>query len=140
MSEETLFLNTLVNAYPDNVPDPFFSRWVNSFNKQIRYNVKLKKVANMALGLTETRVFTPVGLALADWSIIVARVVGSARIETAGFDTDGTTAITGHTPLFGNSLLPGYALWSTYNVTSFTMLALADNTVVELFQAISEED
>ncbi len=140
MSTETLFLNTLINAYPDDAPDPFFARWMHSFSKQIRYNVKLRKITTIALDAGGNYLFTPTNIALADWSVIIIRVIGAARIDTVGKDTDGTTTIDGSTPTYGTSIYPGYVLFSTYNSTFFNLVGQQNGSVIELFHAISEED
>lgn len=140
MSSETLFINALINTFPDDVPDPFFARWFNSFSKQVRYNVVQRKVASITLDAGQAKVITPATGAESDWGFVLARVIGAARLETVGVDTDNTTPISGYTAAYGTAVLPGYVILSTYNVDTFTLHGEQDGTVIELFTAISQED
>lgn len=137
---ETMFINTVVNAFPDDVPDPFFARWMTSFSKQLRLNVKARKVSTISLSAGQSFVFTPMAFQTADWTMLVLRVIGAARVDTVGLDYNGVTAIAGHTPAYGTVIYPGYVILSTYNVSSFTLLGQTGGVVAELFQATCEED
>lgn len=140
MSDYTLFLQAYVTSFSDNVSEPIWSKDYQAFDRGIRYNVKFKKIENITLDNTDSRTINFSNKANSDWVVIIARVVGAARLVTAGLDTDGITPIAGNLPTYGTSLLPGIAMISTYNLTGLSVLSLADGTVVELFAAISEED
>lgn len=140
MSDLSAFTSIVLNAYPDNVPDPFYARWCDTFNLQSRNNVRAKRIESIFLDDTETRVFTPSNIILNNTQFIVVKVIGAARINSVGKDTDGTTTINGYTPCFGTDILPGYIIYSTYNISSLTLLGQADDTKIQIFCATCEED
>jgi hypothetical protein len=137
---ETMFINALINAFPDDVPDPFYARWMTSFSKQIRYNVKSRKLSTIKLDAGQSFGVTPTTLNEPDWSVLVLRVVGAVRVDTVGVDYDGISPIFGYTPSYGTDIYPGYVILSTYNVDTFTLLGQTGGATVELFLATSEED
>lgn len=137
----TMFMSPLHQAFPANVDDPSDSDIVIRFNNQDKFNILYKKVEQFELDDTETRTISYANYtALSDWAYIVMRVIGEARINTVGVDTDGVTAITGKLPAYGTEIFPGVVLLSTYNVSTFTVESLADGTSIELFAGISCED
>jgi hypothetical protein len=141
MSDHTLFVSAVVQAYPDDVSDPSYSRIRQVFDEQIRYNLKMFRLETIALDDNDTRTVTLPGIAvLASWQLILVRVVGSAVVETTGKDTNGVTTINGYQPVFGTEVLPGIAFLSTYNVTAIVIRGEADDTTVEILTALSEED
>ncbi len=133
MSDNTLFLNTLIYAFPDNTPDPFYSRDSDSFEVQNRYNVVVQRVQSLSPGGGYG--ITP---ALADWDILILKVIGSAQLQTTGKDTDGTTTITGLIDGYGTAVYPGYIVLSTYNLSAIVITG-ADATV-QIFYCKSEDD
>lgn len=144
----TLFVAGIANAFPDNVSDPFYSRWCDTYNRQIRYNVRQKLLENVALDDTDTRtIVIPTSAVLGDWQLIMLRVsssvagsAGKLLLTVVGKDTDGTTTITGYQRAYGTSYFPGVVFLSGYNLTSLTMTGQADGTTIDVFHAISEED
>ncbi len=140
MSANTAFFNFLVSGYPEDTPDPFFARLLQSLSVQTRYNCKVRRQMTLSMASGDSVAFTPTNIALADWGVIFARVIGTARIETVGKDTDGTTTINGYSPGYGTSIYPGYIMLSTYNLSTMTVTAQANSTVVELLYILSEED
>ena len=140
MSENTQFLNMLVYGYPDNAPDPFFSRQFESLSVQARYNVVRRRMGTLALNSGDSVSVTPAGLALTDWCVIMVRVIGLVQLNVVGKDTDNTTTISGTTPGYGTDIYPGYIILSTYNLSSISISALADDSVAEYLVVISAED
>ncbi len=136
----TLFTSPLHQAFPDDVTDPAQSKIAIRFMNQDKFNILYKKVEQFELDAAATRTISYANYASSEWSFLIMRVNGHAQVNTAGFDTDGTTPITGELPVFGNRVFPGMLLLSTYNVTSFTVESLADSTKIELFAGISCED
>lgn len=137
----TLFISPRFVAYPQNVDEATLSSYLAMFGQQIRHNILWKQVRQLNLAASgNTATITLNEIALTDWPIIIAKCVGSARINTSAMDFDGVTPITGKLPVYGTSRVPGIAVISTYNLVSATVEALADNTVVELFAAIAAED
>jgi hypothetical protein len=136
----TMFLNFMIDGYPENTPDPFFARLNQSMSVQTRYNVQARRQMTLSMASGDTVTVTPSNLALADWRVLYARVIGTARIQTVGKDTDGTTTINGYTPAYGTSIYPGYIVLSTYNLSAITITAQADSTVVEFLNVLSAED
>lgn len=140
MSDKTLFLNGLLYGFEDDVPDPFFARFMASLSQQSRYNVIKRYSRPLPLDSGDSVTVTPSGIALANWIILILKVVGTARLETTGKDTDGTTTINGYGDGYGTTLYPGYIILSTYNLSAITVSAQADDTVVELSMITSEDD
>lgn len=137
----TLFLSPIHNTFSDDVDDPSQSKDFRRYFGDSKFNILYHKIEKFTLASSATRTISYANYtALTDWPIIIARVVGSARINTVGVDTDGSTAITGKLPIYGTSIFPGIGSISSYNVTSFTVESLADGTEIELYAAISAED
>lgn len=136
----TLFSSPSHQAYPDNVDDPIDSKIAMRFMGQNKFNILYKKVEQFELDELDTRTISYANYTSSEWAFIIARVVGHVSIETSGFDTNGSTPITGFVSAFGNRIIPGVAILSTYNVSTFTVSSLADDTKIELFAAISCED
>lgn len=136
----TLFVSPLHQAFPDNVDDPAQSKIAVRFDNQDKYNILYKKVEQYELASGATRAITLANYTSSQWAYLILRVNGHVRVNTAGFNTDGTTPITGKLPVYGTSLFPGMGILSTYNVTSFTVESLADGSNVELFAGIAAED
>lgn len=136
----TLFISPLQQAWPDNVNDPADSKLAFRFDDQSKFNILYKKVEQFELDASSTRSIGLVDFGTSEWLFLVVRCVGTGRVNTAGFDTDGTTPITGKIPVYGNRLLPGIALLSTYNNSSFTVESLADGSLFEVFAAVACTD
>lgn len=136
----TLFISPKVTGYTDDVDDFVLSNAQHLFGEGVRQNVLYQRFAQYVLANAATKAIAFPSYTSADWAYIIARVKGSARINTAGFDYDGVTAITGKLPIFGTQRYPGIGVISTYNVSTFTLESLADGTVIELFAAIAAKD
>ncbi len=136
----TLFMSPLHSAFPDNVDDPSESKIVTRLDDENKFNILYKKIEQFELDDTDTRAISFANYTRSDWSYLIVRVIGSARINTAGKDTDGSSAITGKLPMYGTDIFPGIGLFSSYNVDTFTVESLADSTKIELFAAISCAD
>jgi hypothetical protein len=107
----------------------------------VRHNVLYAKIEQFQIDNTETRSISLANYTqLSDWPFIIMRVVGEAKLSTVGVDTDNSTGITGEMPAYGTSKFPGILIFSTYNVQTFTVESLADDTTVELFAGIAAED
>ncbi len=134
-----LFLSAVVNSFDENTPDPFYARYLATFDEQQRYTVATSRVKTyfLASGGTAT-----VGAfsATADWRMIIIKVVGEISLVSAGTDA-AAAAIAGHTRCYGTQLFPGWLMWSTANLTSAsTLTALSDDTIVEVFYATLAAD
>lgn len=141
MSIHTLFLSPLHQAFNEDVECPDAADVKAALRGDIRHNILYSKIEQYELDITETRAISLANYtALSDWAFIKMRVVGDAKLTTAAKDTDDTTDITADLPCYGTAKLPGILVLSTYNVTSFTVESLADDTVVELFAGIAAED
>ncbi len=135
MSDYSLFFNPQFSAYPTDAPESFYARWSDEFNPTSIFGVNQKKVRAIELDLNDTYDFTPSDLALDDIPMIVARVIGEARIKALGEDL--TRPITGYLPAYGTATFPGYIVLSTFNATGFEFKGLADDTTIELFYGSS---
>lgn len=141
MTTHTLFISPIHSIFHDNVINPSESKDYMRFMSQERHNILYHKIEKYELDLSATRAISFANYTtLSDWAFIIAKVVGSVRINTAGFDTDGVTARTGKLPIYGTSIVPGIGIISTYNTTSFTVESLANDSTIELYAAIAAED
>ncbi len=135
----TLYFNPLVQGYTTSSPDSFYSNYSDVSDPSLSFSLDNKQIISLALDLSDTYVFTPSGLETNDGSVIIAKVIGSARIKTTGVDSDLSTPITGYLPAYGTAIFPGYVLISTFNVTALEILGQADGTTVELFYGSKED-
>ncbi len=136
---DTLYHNPLVQSYTTNSPDPYYAAYADVSNPSCRFPLDRKSVRSIVLDDAETYVFTPADLKSHDGSVIIATVVGAARIKVTGVDSDLSTPTVGYLPTYGTALLPGYVLLSTFNVSAFEILGQADDTTVELFYGAQED-
>ncbi len=143
VSDNTLFISSILNGYRDNVPDAFYAKWANTFNCDSRYNIKANLVEVVALDDTATRTLVIPGVvAVADWQLVYLRVFGQAKLTITAKDTNGVTTITGIVRAYGNSILPGIIALSDYNISAggLVVTAEADDTIIEVFHGICESD
>ncbi len=131
MSNYTLFYSPMLSAYTTNAPTQFYSKYTDEFNVSTIVSVDQKKIQSITLDLADTYAFTPGDLSTEDGCMIIAKVVGAARLKVTG--TDLGAATTGYLPAYGTDLFPGYINLSTFNATAFELLGQADGTVIELF-------
>jgi hypothetical protein len=141
MTVNTLFLSPLHQAFNENVESPDNAAVRATMRGDVRHNILYSKIEQYELASAATRAinlanYTP----LTDWPFIMLRVVGEIKVTTVGVDTDNSTAIGADIPCYGTSLLPGIFVLSSYNVTSFTIESLADDSIIELFAGIAAED
>lgn len=104
------------------------------------HNVLYYRRETVSLDVAETRVIAFQDYASTQWSSVMVRVIGEAKLTTVGFSWDGSTAITGITAGYGTDRHPGYISMVTTNVTSFTLQGLAAGTQVEYLAMILIED
>jgi hypothetical protein len=146
-----LFQGGQVSAWADNAPNPQeSSEWAMSTPSLSRMNVIAKKLEQITLddGDTKTISFANYPAAApSEWVQFFIRVRGSsrlvlggARLNISGKDTDNSSTITSKIPAFGNAVFPGIIAISSYNGLTFTLEGLVDGTVLELFAAICVED
>lgn len=134
------FLNVYLAAWPGNVTDPDLSAWHQTFDREVRYNNQKKSSQEMTLNSGASQQLSVSGLAQADWHVLVVRCIGQGYISLSGKDAGGT-AITSQVPVYGNAVLPGVAVISTYNLTAApTIVSQADGSVFEVFEATCVED
>ncbi len=127
-----LFLSAVVNSFDENVADPFYARYLATFNEQQRYTVATSRVKSYTLASSATATIGSFSVT-ADWRMIMIKVVGEVTLTSAGNDA-ASAPIAGVTGCYGTSLFPGWLIWSTANLTSAsTITSLADGTVVEVY-------
>lgn len=131
MNSNTLFFNPLLQGFTTNTPTSFYSRYSDDFNPTMIFPVDQKKVQSITLNLSQTYTLTPGNLTAQDGCMIIAKVVGAARLKVIGSDLN--SSITGYLPTYGTEVFPGYINLSTFNATSFELLGQADGTVIEIF-------
>lgn len=120
--------------------DPDTSNYFTGPNNSGKHNVLFYRRESLALDNGDTRVITFANYATTEWVLILARVIGTAKLTTAGVDADGSTSITGDTGGYGTAAHPGIIGVTTKNVTTFTLEGLADGTEVEYIACILAED
>lgn len=140
MSVYTLFMSPLHQAFSDNVNDPEDSQVVARLRGDVRQNILYQHVEQYSLDDGSTRAISYANYTLTEWAFIVLRVVGEIKVTTVAKDTDGSTDISANLPCYGTALFPGILVLSTYNVSSFTVESLADDTTVQVFAGIAAED
>ncbi len=131
----TLFTSNVVNAYPDNSPDPFFTTYCDTLNQYSRFNITYRQLTTFDLAAAGSKTLTLPNAALTDYQYVIIRVVGEVRLDVVGKDTNGTTTINGYLPVYGTSVFPGILQFSTYNNTSLTLTAVADS-IGEVFVGV----
>ncbi len=136
---DTLYFSPLVQSYTTNSPDPYYAAYADVSNPSCRFPLDRKFVRSVVLDESDTYVFTPSDLTSDAGSVVVAKVVGAARIKVTGVDSDLSTPTVGYLPTYGTAQLPGYVLLSTFNVSAFEILGQADDTTVELFYGAEED-
>jgi len=139
MSDYTQFMSTVINVYPDNAPDPFYASYLATLNEMTRYNVKWRQLTAFDLAASATKVFTLPNSSLTDWDYVLVKVVGEVRVDTTAKDTNGSSNITGYLPVYGIDIFPGILQWSTYNIVTFTLTAIAASTG-QIYVGVCEED
>ncbi len=136
----TLFCNAYSSYFNDSVSDPDDAAWRSEFDQEVRYSASKKKVDTMALDAGQSRAITVAGgIALTDWHFIAIRCIGTGTLNTVGKDASavGITAAVG---MYGTDVFPGILLLSTYNLVSFTIASLADNSLFQLLDCTCVED
>lgn len=140
MSTYSLFMNLQASASPTKTVDPFFTAYLDQFNKDFRFNVKAKYAQSIALDSGDSKALS-FNAASTDWVIFLFRVVGTASFTAIAKDSDNVTNITGIFPTYGTAQLPGYIMWSAQRyVSGASISATADGTEVEALIVIAEED
>ena len=114
MSIFSLFLTPMYTAFEGTVDNPTYSKLISDEQGQdaIRYNILFKKTESIALDSGNSRTLTlpESTFATSEWSIIILKVVGKARLTTTGLNYDGISAITGIMDTYGTDLYPGYIM------------------------------
>lgn len=134
-------MSPLHQAWPDYVVDPSDSKLAFRFDDQDQFNILYKKVEQFSLTFggpqrnIELANFTD-----QEWMFLIIRCIGDGGVVVTGFDTDGTTPITSEWGVYGNRLLPGIVILSTYNATSFAVESLVGESTFEVFAAVSCAD
>ena len=136
----SMFVLPLVAAWDKDVDDPVQGDFVGAMRNTNRQHVLYYRIEKCSLDNAATRAITLANYTRSEWVYLIARVVGTAYIATAGKDTDGVTAITGKLEMYGTDLLPGISLFSSYNVDTMTLTSEADGTVIEVFAAVACAD
>lgn len=127
---DTLFLSNVVNNFDENT-EPFYARYIGTFNDEQRYNVSGSRLKTYSLDATEFISFGSFWAA-ADWRMIAIKVVGEITLAVVGTDP-ALASITARIGCYGTSLFPGWLFLNAQNVTtSPTITANADGTVFEV--------
>jgi hypothetical protein len=136
----SLFMSPLHQAWPDVVNDPADSKIAYRIDNQGKFNILYKKVEQFSLDTAATRTLSLFNFDSTEWLFLIVRCIGSGRINTSGFDTNGSTPISGKIGVYGNRIFPGIAIISTYNNSSFIVESLSDDSLFEVFAAVACAD
>lgn len=156
----TQFMNVLCQAFTDFVTDVDTSTWAAQMNTQIRYNVQRRKVEEITLNAGLSYQLTLPSLSPSDWHVLAITcraaiptggtfnqpVAAQGYVTTAGYKFDGSTPITGITPLYGATMangivFPGIVFLSTYNLTAApTITSQVNGSVFTVYDALCVQD
>ncbi len=133
----TLHSSPGLKCWESDLANPFSSASLPKLSRRLVRNPCLSyRHEKFTLDDGESRTIEPALFAAAEWYYLAALVTGDARITTVGLDTDDTTPINGYTHVYGTSYLPGLGMIQTYNISSATITAMADDTTIELICGI----
>lgn len=143
MAVFSLFHSLVTSACPDNVDDAWVSELMDQLTAGERYNVLFFKSADLEMDSAQTRVISLANYSLSypnDQTIVILLVDGWVELQTAAKDYDNAAGITGYQRSYGNSIFPGMLVLSSYNITSFTLKALQDDTKIRYLVAVVCDD
>jgi hypothetical protein len=158
----TMFLNLLVQAFPDYVGDIDTSTYAAQLDDQVRYNIQdIVVVQDVVLGLNATYTL-PITNLSTGWYLIAITCAGSPVVTTPatiiaapaagqGYITTSennaaAAPITGTIPIYGVSMpsgvtFPGIVFLSTQGMTAKPVItSLLANSVFNVFIATCVED
>lgn len=138
MANYTLFTSANIAGHRESVDDPQFAYQQNNTALKTVQNVKWYKIENWLLNLGDSRAISYPGYALADNTVLIAKVLGSAKMTIEAKDWDDSTDITGEVESFGNNIYPGYFYLSGYNIDTYSFESLQDGTVIEILFGVRE--
>ena len=148
MALYSCFTSAKLSVSGDSVVDHIHGMDPSLLSESGQNNVLYHRFETVSLDDDDTRTISFANYATSEWVGIVAQVfssasstaIGEARINIVAKDTDGSTDIASAPVGYGNKLHPGLIMLSTYNVTSFQLEGLADDTTVVLWAMIFAED
>lgn len=126
------FLSKYICVYQDNVDNPKFAKYIldQQGEDSIRYNVLYDIPFNMSLDASLTQALSIPGLLVTDRVMILAEIDGEGYIKVDGYDTDGSTPISGYLRGVGNSTFPAKIYYGGKSVTGVTLGSISDNTII----------
>lgn len=137
----SMFLNPALQGFQENVDDPVMANSYGANQSSSRFNVLWQRSQQVTLANAATYIVTPPKLVTAtDKALMLVRVVGSARVNVAAKDFNGSDDVSGAIPVYGVARFPGIGVFSTYNLVSLTLESLADDTVIDIFTAVTCDD
>lgn len=137
---DTLFAFLKGSVSNGDDTDPENSASFSNPTMDSRQNVTFYRHETLSLDALDTRSVTFPDT-ITGWVGLIARVIGHAKMTTAGVNWDGSTSITGITAGYGTTRHPGMICMTTSNVTTFTFTGLADGTSIEyLIMLLAEDD
>lgn len=135
----TLFARLRGSLSAGDDTDPETSGLYNIGNGIARHNVKYYRSETVALDDTDTRTiafpYNPT-----DWVMILAKVVGEAKLDIDGVDLNHSTPISGNIVGYGTDPYPGVIGTTVYGATGIVLTGLADGTKVTYLVAILATD
>lgn len=140
MSYFTSFIAAIHSAWSGDSTDPLESPSSQQLIADSQLNILYHRQEQFELDDAASRSITLANYTSSEWTFFVMKVVGTCYFSISALDTDGVTVITSKIPAYGTSLLPGIAIFSSYNVSSVSVVSTADDTTVELYAAISCAD
>jgi hypothetical protein len=136
----TSFIGAIFSAWGENTTDPLSAHDSQQLIADSTLNILYHRQEQFELDSAASRSISLANYTSSEWTFMVMKVVGKAYFNIAALDTDGVTVISSKIPAYGTSVLPGIAIFSSYNVTSVSVVSSQDDTVIELYAAISCAD
>lgn len=140
MSVFSMFHSAVLTASDDDVDDPIVAAVRDQLEAHERYNVLFTKQDELYMDEDDTKTIDLANYSTSypnDWAIIVLQVEGWCELQTVAKDYNNSTTINGYQRCYGTSVFPGILVLSTYNVTSFTIKALSDDSKIRYLAAIA---
>lgn len=140
MAVFSLFHSVSLTGTDEDCDDPIVSLVRDQIEAHERYNVLFTKQDELLMALNDTKTINLASYSVSypnDWTIIVLQVEGWCELQTLAKNYDDTSTINGYQRCFGNGVYPGILVLSSYNITTFTLKALAAATKIRYLAAVA---
>ena len=143
MTVFSLFHGLDVTAWTDDVDDPLASSLLSKLTANERYNVLFQKSDSIAVDDGDTVSILPANYSVSfpnDQIFVLLRVRGWAELQLSSKDYDDASDIDGYQRAYGDSIMPGILVLSSYNVATLAVKGLQDGTKIEYLFCVVCDD